>query len=194
MLGGGVVHDQVCDHAYCRAVRRIDERLDVLDRAVVRVHRVEIGDVVAAVAQRRGVERQQPDAVDAEPLQVVELLREPAEVARAVAVAVEEAADVDLIEDRPFEPQRVGLEPLARLRETRGRTGGSLRLRWRRYGLQLTPALAGALARTRTALALARARGGHQITIRLSRCVQDERRPVTDARSCRPIATRSDRR
>ena len=58
--------------------------------AVVGLDREEVGDVVAAVAQRRGVERQQPDAVDAEPLQVVELLDQPAEVARAVAVAVEE--------------------------------------------------------------------------------------------------------
>ena len=56
-------------------------------------------DVVAAVAQRRRVHRQQPDAVDAEPLEVVELLDQPAEVARAVVVAVEEAADVDLVED-----------------------------------------------------------------------------------------------
>ena len=48
-----------------------------------------------------------------EPLQVVELLGQPAEVARAVAVAVEEAADVDLVEDGRLEPQRLGLEPVA---------------------------------------------------------------------------------
>ena len=87
---------------------------DVVDRAVVGVDLGEVGDVVAAVAQRRGVERQQPDAVDPEPLQVVELLGQAAEVARAVAVGVEEAADVDLVEDGALEPQRLGLEPLAR--------------------------------------------------------------------------------
>ena len=37
----------------------------------------------------------------------------PAEVARAVAVGVEEAADVDLVEDRGLEPQRLLLEPVA---------------------------------------------------------------------------------
>ena len=88
--------------------------LEVLDRPVVGMDREEVGDVVAAVAQRRLVHRQQPDAVDAEPLQVVELLDQPAEVAGAVVVAVEEAADVDLVEDRALEPQRVALEPVAR--------------------------------------------------------------------------------
>ena len=38
----------------------------------------------------------------------------PAQVAGAVVVRVEEAADVDLVEDGALEPQRVGLEPLAR--------------------------------------------------------------------------------
>ena len=94
----------------------VDQLLDVLDGAVVGMDVGEVGDVVAAVAQRRAVERQQPDAVDPEPLQVVELLGQPAEVARAVAVGVEEAADVDLVEDRALEPQRLGLEPLPGLR------------------------------------------------------------------------------
>ena len=44
--------------------------------------------------------------------EVVELLGQPAEVAAAVVVAVGEAADVDLVEDGPLEPERVGLEPL----------------------------------------------------------------------------------
>ena len=38
----------------------------------------EVGDVVAAVAQRGGVDRQQPDAVDAQPLQVVQPGDQPA--------------------------------------------------------------------------------------------------------------------
>src|SRR4051794_16887389 len=91
-----------------------DEALEILDGPVVGVDRVEVGDVVAAVAQRRGVHRQQPDAVDAQPGEVVELLGQAEEVAGAVVVAVEEAAQVDLVEDRALEPQRVTLEPVAR--------------------------------------------------------------------------------
>ena len=116
-----MVHDEVGDHADAALVGGLDERADVVDRPVVGVDVVEVGDVVAAVAQRRRVHRQQPDAVDAEPLQVVELLGQAAEVARAVAVAVEEAAQVDLVEDRGLEPQRVGLEPVVRRRRCRPR-------------------------------------------------------------------------
>ena len=112
VVGRGVVDDEVDDDADAALVRGLDERAEVLDRAVVRVDAVEVGDVVAAVAKRRGVERQEPDAVDAEPLQVVELVLEAPEVARPVVVAVEERARVDLVEDGGLEPERIGLEPV----------------------------------------------------------------------------------
>ena len=115
MVGRGVVHDQVDDHAHPALVGRLDERAEVLDRPVVGIDPVEVGDVVAAVAKRRGIERQHPDAVDPEPLQVVELLLEAAEVAGAVVVAVEERARMDLVEDGRLEPVRVRLEPVHRL-------------------------------------------------------------------------------
>ena len=51
------------------------KRAKVAQRAVVGVDARVVGDVVAVVAQRRGVERQQPDGGDAEVVQVVELAR-----------------------------------------------------------------------------------------------------------------------
>ena len=116
VVGRRVVHDEVGDDAHAALVRLLDERLEVVDVPVVGVDAEEVGDVVAAVAERRLVHRQEPDAVDAEPLQVVELLDQPAEVAGAVVVAVVEAADVDLVEHRRLEPERVALEPVARFR------------------------------------------------------------------------------
>ena len=110
-----MVHHQVGDHADAALVGGLDEVAHVVDGAVVGLDLEEVGDVVAAVAQRRLEERQQPDAVHAEPLQVVELLGQAAEVAGPVAVGVEEGARVDLVEDRRLEPQRLGLEPLARV-------------------------------------------------------------------------------
>src|SRR5262249_22647724 len=107
--------DEVGDDANLALVRGLDELAEVVDAAVVAVDRVVVGDVVAAVPERRRVHRQQPDAVDPEPLQVVELLDQPAEVARAIVVAFEEAADVDLVEDGALEPERVLREPVARL-------------------------------------------------------------------------------
>ena len=109
-----VVHHEVGDDAHALLVGRLDEGAEVLDGPVVGVDREEVGDVVAAVAQRAPVHRQQPDDVDAEPLEVVQLLRQAGEVAGAVVVSVEEAADVDLVEDGALEPERVALEPVAR--------------------------------------------------------------------------------
>ena len=119
VIGRGVVHDEVGDHAQPALVRLVDEELEVVDRPVVGMDRIEVGDVVAAVAQRARVERQQPDAVDADLLQVVELVGEPDGIAGAVVVAVEEPAQVDLVEDRRLEPERLPLEPVPRLAHVR---------------------------------------------------------------------------
>ena len=112
MVARGVVHHEVGDHADPAPVGGVEQARDVRDRPVVGMDGEEVGDVVSAVLERGGVHRQEPDAVDAEPLQVVELLRHPAQVAVPVVVRVGEAADVDLVEDGPLEPERVGLEPL----------------------------------------------------------------------------------
>ena len=91
-----------------RCVRRVDAAATKSPRSPNSGSTLHVvGDVVAAVAQRRVVERQQPEAVDAEPLQVVELLGQAAQVAGAVAVGVGEAADQHLVEDRPLVPERV---------------------------------------------------------------------------------------
>ena len=66
-------------------VRGVEERAEVLDRAVRRVDLLVRRDVVAVVLERRRIERQQPDRVGAELLDVVELLDQSAEVAEAVA-------------------------------------------------------------------------------------------------------------
>ena len=70
------------------------ELLEVVQGAVGRMDVGVIGDVVAVVAQRRRIERQQPERGDAEVLEVIELADQAAEVADAVAVAVGEGADV----------------------------------------------------------------------------------------------------
>src|SRR5260370_22345063 len=66
-----------------------------------------IRNVVPVIAQRRREERHQPDRIDAQVLQVVELLREPAEISISVARAVVKSADVDLINDRVLVPKPV---------------------------------------------------------------------------------------
>ena len=58
-----------------------------------------IGDVVAVVGHRRDRHRAEPDRVDAQGLQVVEVLADAVEVTDAVTVAVAERSRIDLIED-----------------------------------------------------------------------------------------------
>ena len=75
--------------------------------AEVRVDVAVVGNVVAVVAPGARIERQQPQRGDAEIAQIVEPLGEAGEIADAVAVAVLERLDVQLIDDRVLEPQPV---------------------------------------------------------------------------------------
>jgi hypothetical protein len=89
------------------SVMTLEEVLEVAQAAVVRVDGGVVGDVVAVVLERRGVEGQQPHGGDAQVLQVVELLGQAAEVPDAVSVRVEEGLGMDLVEDRVPVPELV---------------------------------------------------------------------------------------
>ena len=107
MLIRGVVDDQLGDDAQPAPVRLAHETLEVAAGSIHRVDVVVIGDVVTVVAQRRWVERQQPDRVDAEVLDVVQLLGQAVEVPDPVIVGIEERLDVQLIDDRVLVPERI---------------------------------------------------------------------------------------
>ena len=116
MLVRGVVHDELGHHAQPALVGLAHEALEVGARAVGRMHVLEVGDVVAVVAQRTRIERHHPDRVHAQVAHVVELLGETAEIADAVAVGIVERLHVELVHDRIHVPQRVGRQ----LRRDRG--------------------------------------------------------------------------
>src|SRR5438477_8179975 len=77
-------------------MRSPDERLEIVVRAVVRLDLVVVGDIVAVVT-RRCCDGHQPDAVDAQPRDVVKLLGQPAQIADPVAVRVVERAYENLV-------------------------------------------------------------------------------------------------
>ena len=104
VLVGGVVGHEVEQHAQPAVVRGRHQRVEVGERAEARVDRRVVGDVVAEVLHRRVVDRRQPDGVDAEPHEVVEPLRDPPQVADAVAVRVRERARIDVVDDAPLPP------------------------------------------------------------------------------------------
>jgi hypothetical protein len=71
-----------------------------------RVHGAMVGHVVAEVALRRDEERAQPDGVSAEPDDLVQPRGHAGQVTDAVAVGVEEAARIDLVDHRAALPVR----------------------------------------------------------------------------------------
>ena len=107
MLVRGVIDHQLGDHAQIAAMRLANEGPEIAHPPVGRIDVLVVGDVVAVVAQRRGIERQQPQRGDAKILQIVELARQSLEIADAVVVRVEERLDVELIDDRVLVPERV---------------------------------------------------------------------------------------
>ncbi len=78
---------------------RIQEVREVVERSVAGVDVVILGDVVSVIAQRRRIEREQPDSLDAELAQVVQSRSQADEVADPVAVRVGEGTDMHFVND-----------------------------------------------------------------------------------------------
>src|SRR5215217_4745308 len=105
----GVVGHEIDDHPKAAVARRPHEAREVAQRAEVRVHAVEVGDVIPVVAPRRRVEGHQPQACDAKAREVVDPLCQPRQITAPVAVVVEECLDIDAVDDRVLPPQVAGL-------------------------------------------------------------------------------------
>jgi hypothetical protein len=69
---------------------------------------VVVGNVVAVVGHRRAVDRAQPDDVDTEQLEIVQVVQDSAEVTDAVTVAIGEAARIDLVDHGGLPPVAPG--------------------------------------------------------------------------------------
>ena len=106
VLVRGVVDHQLGDDAQVAPVRLVEHQAEVVQRAVLGVHVLVLADVVAVVPQWRRIERHQPQRVDAQVLDVVQLRGDALEVAHAVVVGVEEGLDVELVDDRVLVPER----------------------------------------------------------------------------------------
>jgi len=111
VLVGGVVEHEFDHDAQVALMRGIEKPLEVVQRAVAGVHADVIRDVVAVVFERRGKERQQPEAGDAKALDVVELVVQPLEIADAVPVAITERLHGKLVDDDVLVPERIGRGP-----------------------------------------------------------------------------------
>src|SRR5438093_2964297 len=105
MLIAGVIDHQLGDDADSAMVRLAQKRFEICKRAIARMDGGVIRDVISVIAQRRGIERQEPKRVDAEVLEVIELARQTLKITDAVGVRIEERLDVRLINNPVFVPE-----------------------------------------------------------------------------------------
>src|SRR5580704_14955613 len=104
MLIRGMVGHQVDDHADIAAMRLREQAIEGGEIAELRMDSAVVADVVAPVVERRRVDRVQPDRIDAERAQIVEMRGDAVEIADAVAVRIGKRARIDLIEDGALPP------------------------------------------------------------------------------------------
>src|SRR6266511_2409080 len=98
-----VVGDDVEEDPDPLPPRLRNQLIEAVEAAELGMDVAVVGDVVAPVGVRRGHDRVQPDAVDTEPLEVVEPVDDAGEIADAVTVAVSERTRIDLV-DRAVAP------------------------------------------------------------------------------------------
>ena len=107
MLIGGVVHHHVQHDPDAARVRLAHQAVKVGQLAKDRVDVVIVAHVVAEIGHGRGIDRAEPDRVNPQPLQVIQLGDDAGQVAHAVAVRVGKAARIDLVDDAVAPPDRL---------------------------------------------------------------------------------------
>src|SRR5258708_38209021 len=88
---------------------RSNERVKGCEITEDRVNVGIIGDIVAEIDHRRGVDRRKPDGIHTQPGVVIELGNDTRQITNTVAVAVLEAARVNLIDNSLLPPVRLSL-------------------------------------------------------------------------------------
>src|SRR6266704_2625683 len=106
MFVGGVAEDLIENYPNPSRMRRLQQRVEIRERSIVRMHAIVVRNVIAPVAVRRGVNRRKPDRVDAELVNVVEFRQQSGKVAVSVAVSVAKTADIHLINNGATPPWR----------------------------------------------------------------------------------------
>ncbi len=107
VLVRGMIDDELCHHPESEAVRLSQHGSKIVECPVLGMNVLVVGDVVAVILEGRGVERHQPDGIDAEVADIPELRCETLKIADTVIVRIQERPDVELIDDGVLVPKRV---------------------------------------------------------------------------------------
>src|SRR5579884_1286542 len=97
MLIGSMIGDKVQDELEVTLMGLLKQGVQVLQGPEERMHIGIVGNVIAKIGHRRRIDGREPDGVDAEPAQVIELAGDSRQISHAIAIAIEKTAGVDLI-------------------------------------------------------------------------------------------------
>ena len=104
VLDRGVAQHLVDHHLQAQAMGLGQQAIEVVQAAEQRIDVAVVGDVIAEIGHRRLEERRDPDRVHAQRGDVVQALDDARQVADPIAVGVEVAARVDLVDDGSAPP------------------------------------------------------------------------------------------
>jgi selenophosphate synthetase-related protein len=107
VLVGGVVNDQLGNHAKPPAMRLAQKFSEIFQSAIIAMDVVVIGDIVSIIFEGGRIKRQEPYCGYTEIFKIVQFLRQTFEVSHAVIVAIEVGLDVKLVDDGVLVPQGV---------------------------------------------------------------------------------------
>src|SRR5258708_6559194 len=105
MLLRGVRPHHVDDDLEVERMGARDQRVEIGQAAERWIDIAIVGDVVAEIRHGRDVERRNPDTVDAERRDVIQLLHDSGQIADAIAVVILKAPGIDLINDGVSPPR-----------------------------------------------------------------------------------------
>ncbi len=99
VIRGCVVEHHVHDDSDLAPARFLEQRFELLHRSVAGVDGVIIAYVIAVVPLRRGIDRRDPDVIDAQIGEVVQFFDYPCEISSGGVFGAVKAFGVDLIDD-----------------------------------------------------------------------------------------------
>ena len=104
MLVGGMIEHKIHDDADVVLFRFRNQAVHVVEAAEDRVDILIIGDIVTVIFLRGTVNRGEPDGVDAQVLQIVQMFDDTRNITDTVSVGILKSLRVDLIDDCFFPP------------------------------------------------------------------------------------------
>lgn len=100
-----MVDDQVEDDTHTACMCLVDQPLHIVERSVWRVHIFIVADVIPHIDLRAVVHGTDPDGINTNRADVVQLRYDALEVTYAIAVGVLEGGGVDLVDDTILPPR-----------------------------------------------------------------------------------------